>query len=220
MVDNYILRANAREQLGNNIFRNTWLMMLVVTCMYTFISGAVSSVRALGLIVVFVLYGPLRYGTARTTLECVEGRKWDISHAFKGFEEDFGGSLVLGLLEQLFIALWSLLLVIPGIVKAYSYAMAFYIRQESDGKRKDAIDCISESRRMMDGHKWQLFCLDCSFIGWYLLGSLCLGIGVLFVVPYHQVARANFYAALKAHNGTFPPVNDQTEYFQDSQNQV
>ena len=51
---------------------------------------------------------------------------------------------------------------------------------------------------MMDGHKWQLFCLDFSFLGWYIVGALCFGIGVFFVAPYHQMARANFYEALKA----------------------
>lgn len=203
MVENYVLRANARAQLGNSIFTNKWLMMLAVTCIYSVICGAVSSWETLAFIVSFVLYGPFAYGTSRTTVECVENRSWNISHAFKGFEEDFGGSFVLGLLQQLFIALWTLLLIIPGIVKAYSYAMAFYIKQDEGGKRKDAIDCISESRRMMDGRKGQLFCLDLSFLGWYLLGALCLGIGIFFVVPYHQTARANFYEALKAECGSF-----------------
>ena len=57
----------------------------------------------------------------------------------------------------------------------------------------------------MDGHKWQLFCLDLSFIGWYFVGALCLGLGTLFVVPYHEMARANFYEALKAENVVTPP---------------
>ena len=74
--------------------------------------------------------------------------------------------------------------------------MAMYIQQ--DYPEKEGKDCIDQSRLMMDGHKWQLFCLDCSFIGWYLLGALCLGVGIFFVLPYHQLARTNFYLALKA----------------------
>ena len=62
----------------------------------------------------------------------------------------------------------------------------------------------------MDGHKWQLFCLDLSFIGWYLLGALCFGIGTLFVEPYHQVARANFYAEL-TNQGFVEQQNPFTE---------
>ena len=61
-----------------------------------------------------------------------------------------------------------------------------------------ANDCITQSREMMNGYKWKLFCLDFSFIGWYLLGALCLGVGTIFVVPYHQMARTNFYLALKS----------------------
>lgn len=106
---------------------------------------------------------------------------------------------------------WTLLLIIPGIVKSYSYAMAFYIKQEH-GKNIEAIDAISESRRMMDGYKWQLFCLDFSFLGWYILGILCLGVGVLFVTPYHEVARANFFEALKAERSApvEPAKTDET----------
>jgi uncharacterized membrane protein len=74
--------------------------------------------------------------------------------------------------------------------------MAMYIQQ--DNPEREARECLQESMIMMDGYKWQLFCLDLSFIGWYLLGSLCFGIGVFFVTPYHELARTNFYLALKA----------------------
>ena len=73
--------------------------------------------------------------------------------------------------------------------------MVYYLQQEPNGANKEPTELIAESRRMMDGYKWQLFCLDLSFIGWYLLGSLCFGIGVFFVTPYHEQARANFYLA-------------------------
>ena len=83
--------------------------------------------------------------------------------------------------------------------------MAFYVRQDPAYAHLEASDCITESRRMMDGYKWQLFCLDLRFVGWYLLGALCFGVGILFVFPYHMVARANFYDALKAaHMRAFP----------------
>ena len=202
MVDNATLRANARAQLGGNIFRNKWMMMLAVCLILPLAEAIAAELYIFGAVAIAVISGPISYGVARTTVECVEGRKWNVSHAFYGFSEDFGGSALLGLLSGLFTALWSLLLIVPGIVKAYSYSMAFYIRQEGGGQNKDAIDCITESRMMMDGHKGQLFCLDLSFLGWYLLGALCLGIGILFVAPYHEMARANFYEALKAERLT------------------
>ena len=72
--------------------------------------------------------------------------------------------------------------------------MSYYI--SLDRPDLSANDCITESRRMMDGNKWRLFCLDLSFIGWYIVGSLCFGVGILWVDAYHSMARANFYEDL------------------------
>ena len=208
MVSNFTLRQNARKQLGENIFKSKWMMMLVVCGILPFIQ-TVTTATVLATVAIIVLYGPFHYGMARTQIECVENKKWDILRVFCGFSEDFGQSVLLGFLQNLFTALWSMLLIIPGIVKSYAYAMAFYIRQEKDGVNKEAVDCITESRMMMNGHKWQLFCLDLSFIGWYIVGALCFGVGTFFVVPYHQVARANFYEALKAEYAV--PVSQNAE---------
>ena len=118
---------------------------------------------------------------------------------FIGFKECFTESFLLFLLTTIFTALWSLLFVVPGIIKAYSYSMAPYILQDdpSLGWEKS----LEESKIAMRGNKWQLFCLDLSFIGWYLLGALAFGVGILFVIPYHYLARSNFYMALKAKLG-------------------
>ena len=128
-------------------------------------------------------------------------------------------------LQGLYIALWSLLLVIPGIVKTYSYAMTPYIMSEHPSLT--ANEAITESRRIMDGNKWRLFCLDFSFIGWELLCSLPLyaggflvlkyftgseamalslvllltiplSIGFFFVRPYEEAAWATFYRDITA----------------------
>ena len=192
MVDNRTLRENSRMQLGNNIFANAWLAIAVVGLAYSAILSALSS-TFVGLI---LLGGPLTYGFYRVLIGAANSKKVDLNDMVSGFTESFGNSLVLYLLQTLFTALWSLLFIIPGIVKSYSYAMAMYIQQ--DNPEREARECLQESMIMMDGYKWQLFCLDLSFIGWYLLGSLCFGIGVFFVTPYHELARTNFYLALKA----------------------
>jgi uncharacterized membrane protein len=121
-----------------------------------------------------------------------------------------GDLALLGFLKNLFIILWSLLFVIPGIVKTYSYAMAYYIKY--DHPEYNWKMCIDESRRMMDGHKWRLFCLHFSFIGWELLGALAFGIGTLWVTPYKQAAEANFYDDLKqAYEPTLTIDGEATE---------
>ena len=73
--------------------------------------------------------------------------------------------------------------------------MSTFIQQ--DAENKDWKLCLEKSIEMMNGKKWKLFLLDLSFIGWYLLGILCLGVGVLFVIPYHEQARAEFYEDVK-----------------------
>ena len=171
------------------------ITFLVVMVIYSVLLSAISSFTfGIGSM---LLMGVLNYGIARVTLAKIRsGGDFKIGDLFCGFSECLGDSLLLGLLSNIFVALWSMLFVIPGLVKSYSYAMAPFIQHDSDNKNWK--DCIDRSREMMNGHKWQLFCLDLSFIGWYLLGSLCFGFGVLFVVPYHYMARSNFYEALKA----------------------
>ena len=84
--------------------------------------------------------------------------------------------------------------------------MAYYIMV--DHPEYTWKQCLDESQKMMKGHKGQLFCLDLSFIGWYIVGMLCLGLGVLWVYPYHHVARTEFYHALKGDAIYFEPVTD------------
>ena len=195
MVSNKILRKNAKRQLGGNIFKERWMNMLVACLIPTAVS-ALMTVFGVGLLACLVNY-PLAYGLARVCVRCVEGRKWGYDNLFDGFKERFGRCVGLGLLQGIFLVLWAILFFPIAIVKTYSYSMSYYIAQEKSNDYS-ANECITKSREMMDGYKWRLFCLDFSFIGWYILGVLCFGFGVLFVVPYHQVARANFYEALKA----------------------
>jgi hypothetical protein len=90
-----------------------------------------------------------------------------------------------------------MLFIIPGLIKTYSYSMAYYIQR--DNPHMSALECITESRRMMEGHKLRLFLLQLSFIGWYILGCIPFYIGLLWVIPYFGVAQANFYENLKTH---------------------
>ena len=102
----------------------------------------------------------------------------------------------LELLKNIYIILWTLLLIIPGIVKSYSYAMSEYILYDNPNIGAD--DAIKRSMEMMKGKKLKLFLLDLSFIGWFILAMLTFGIGLLLLVPYLYTARAAFYEDLKA----------------------
>ncbi len=186
------LKRLAREQLGGGIFKNNWLLAVVAVLIVTAITSAASSIPLLTLF----LIGPLSVGTMVVFKNIKRCGVVKIEGLFEGFTKDFGGTLLLGLLQQIFIALWSLLFVIPGIVKAYSYSMAYYLKSEHtdwDWRR-----CLDESRRITNGHKMDLFILDLSFIGWYLVGSLCLGVGTLWVEAYRNATLINYYEELTA----------------------
>ena len=109
---------------------------------------------------------------------------------FYGFKQ-FGRSFVVNLLQSIYLALWMLLFIIPGIVKACSYAMTVFIA--NDNKELSANECITKSRQMMDGHKWEYFCLMMSYLGWLILCVLTLGILTLWVAPRINQASYLFY---------------------------
>ena len=193
MNENKVFRANARAQLGGGIFQNNWLMALVVCLIYSAIMGFTSTF----VVGPLLLGGFLLFGMCRVFLQLIRGQKEkiDVVDLFSGSDQ-FADLLVLYLLQSLFTFLWTLLFIIPGIVKSYGYAMAFYIKH--DHPDYDWRTCLDESQRYMKGYKWQLFCLDFSFIGWVLVGILTCGAGLLWVSPYQFAARANFYENLRA----------------------
>ncbi|MCB5245358.1 MAG: DUF975 family protein [Candidatus Cloacimonadaceae bacterium] len=113
---------------------------------------------------------------------------------FNGFQ-DFGRSLTAFLLMFVYILLWSLLLIIPGIIASISYSMTFFILAENPQMK--AADALRLSKKMMQGHKTEYFMLMLSFIGWYLLSLLTLGIGFLFFNSYVTMASTIFYQQIK-----------------------
>ncbi len=108
---------------------------------------------------------------------------------------NFKGIISTMFLRDVYNLLWTLLLIIPGIIKAYSYRMVPYIL--ADNPNLGADNAITLSRRMMDGNKFPLFVLELSFLGWYLLGLLALGVGILFVNPYYNATEAQLYLLLR-----------------------
>lgn len=122
-----------------------------------------------------------------------------------GFEDIFSQfregrylpTVKLQALRELIIFAWSLLFLIPGIIAGYSYSMASYI--QIDHPYLSASQCLTASKRLMDGRKIDLFVLQLSFIGWSILSSFTFGIGGLFLTPYQETAEAAFYRDLTDH---------------------
>lgn len=144
-------------------------------------------------------------GISWTFLDVFRRQKMTIEplkDAFKGFQAPYGiGILVIYLLTSIFTFLWSLLFVIPGIIKGYAYSQAYFIYYDDyreTGVAPGYLDSITKSRQLMDGHKGQLFILDLSFIGWHILCLFTLGIGYLWLTPYILTTKIAFYDNLKS----------------------
>ncbi len=194
-------RALAREQLGGQIFAANWLWALLALVLFDALVGICSFGAGIGAMLAEGFFG---FGIAVMFLKRArnnDGGRMDISDIFAA-KDCVANSLLLGLLRNIFICLWSLLFLIPGIIKAYSYSMSSFIL--ADHPEYDWNTCLTESRKMMKGHKWQLFCLRLSFIGWLLLSAVTFGIAALWVAPYIQASVANFYEDVKAQ----PAIED------------
>lgn len=154
-----------------------------------------TSVASLLSFAAFIIGGVVQLGYARFLLKQHDGQELTIKDLFSQFDR-FGTGFAQAFLRGLYIILWSLLLIIPGIVKSLSYSMTPFLL--ADHPEMTARQAIDASKEMMDDHKMDLFILELTFIGWTLLSALTLGIGILFLNPYMNAAYAAFYRQLKA----------------------
>jgi uncharacterized membrane protein len=134
--------------------------------------------------------GPLTLGFTTFMIAVFRRRRTSPGEVFYGFES-FGKSLGLFLATSFFILLWSLLVIIPGIIAAYRYAMSFYILADNPGF--GVMETIRESKRIMYGNKLKLFTLELSFLGWAILALITAGIGFLWLLPYMVASTVGFY---------------------------
>ena len=141
----------------------------------------------------FVIGGTVQLGYSQFLLNMHDRKEFSFDDLFSQFHR-FKQGFLQSFLRNLYIILWSLLFVIPGIIKSLSYAMTPFIM--ADHPEMTAKEAINASKEMMDGHKGELFVLGLTFIGWNLLAGLTLGIGALWVNPYMNAAYAAFYREL------------------------
>ena len=149
------------------------------------------------LVSIFIVY-PLSFSLVKLYLNFVRGEeKLAVKGMFQGFKKPFyGKSIALYLLTVIFTLLWTLLLIIPGIIKSLSYALAPYIL--ADNPELSANEAINQSVDMMKGHKMNLFLINLGYVGFALLSILALGIPLLWIHPYYQAVFVKFYEEVKA----------------------
>lgn len=140
--------------------------------------------------VYFILGSIIKVGYAKFNLNLADRIEGSFENLFAYFSF-WKTTATARFLQSIYVLLWSLLFIIPGIIASYSYSMTEYIL--ADYPELSASEAISRSKQMMDGNKWRLFCLQFSFIGWDILCAFTLGIGNLWLTPYKQAATAVFY---------------------------
>ena len=199
------LKQAARQALKNqwsNAVMLTLTAMVVSIALYFLITAPFTdhTQSSVAQWVTTIILMPLDWGLLMVFLRIFRQQEGtDAKNLFEGYQQFLRicGTL---LLRQVYIFLWLLLLLIPGIVKSFSYAMTPYILADYPELKYNG--AIELSMKLMKGHKWRLFCLSLSFIGWGILAICTLGIGFLWLTPYYQVTMIAFYEDLKQENST------------------
>lgn len=211
------LKSKAKQQIKGKIG-----ILFVISLIISVISGIASLVLSFIPIVgslasAMIVTPAFALSVYRVYLNLTNDTKPDAADAFCGFD-DFWSAFKVNFLVGLFTFLWSLLFVIPGIVKSISYSMSMYILAEN--KEKPALECINESKSMTYGYKMDLFVLSLSFIGWILLGVITFGIALIWVVPYMNATFANVYLCLKEKRDSFSNQPDIIFFTEDPEGNI
>ena len=185
MNENVMLMRRAKAQLSGK-----WVNVAIGSLIYLVLMGVAGSTYLLELII----YGPLTFGYILYLACNIDTGVNNFNLLFKGFER-FGDTLVAGLLYSLAVGLGICLLIVPGIIVACGLSMTFYIMV--DDQNVSGIDALQRSWILMQGHKWDFFCLQLRFFGWILLSILTCGIGFILLQPYMVAANQNFYRKLR-----------------------
>jgi len=183
--ENVVLMKEARETLAGK-----WMFAIGVFFLYMLITVAVKSPHKVGSLLSLLISGPMLVGLCTFSLAFSRRQEATVSQLFVGFHE-FGRALWTYVLMVIFILLWTLLLIVPGIIAGLAYSQTFFILSED--KSISARDALKKSKALMQGNKKKLFFLGLRFFGWLLLSILTLGIGLLWLMPYVQITMAKFY---------------------------
>ena len=159
-----------------------------------YVTISLGGLGLVGLVLGLLVFNPLIVGCYRFFLKNSRGGA-ELNELGAGFKDNWGNVILVMFLKNLFIALWTLLFIVPGIIKMYSYRLVPYILKEHP--ELTGTQAITLSRKMMNGHKADAFVLDLSFLGWILLSALTCGIlHIFYVGPYIQATDAELYKAV------------------------
>ncbi len=186
---NSTITKAARVDLSGkwDFFVKLTLLYLAVTVLVSLLGGDMA---------LLVVDGPIMLGVAFIYLRFIRKEKYEYDDLFDGFKH-FGSACITYLVMIVFILLWAVLLIVPGIIAALAYSQTFFLLADNPSLRP--LEALKKSKEMMMGYKWQYFRFICRFIPWLILAVIPLGIGLLWFIPYFATAQTHFYEKLKSN---------------------
>lgn len=195
-MDRVSMKEHAKKQIEGKIFTllAIYIIIFAASSIISFALGPVSGIATL------LVAGPIALAQAFIYLGITKKSRMpkieDLLVGFKG--DNFLRALIAYIRYEVFVFLWSLLFIVPGIIKSISYSQMFYLM--ADDEKLEAGVAQRKSMEMMEGHKWEYFVLQLSFIPWHLLGIITFGIAYVWIVPYIETTMAEFHVRLVNNN--------------------
>ncbi|MBO4915695.1 MAG: DUF975 family protein [Oscillospiraceae bacterium] len=188
------INFNSFSDLKNYVMQETGLDSIAANGLLAVIGAAAGVASLVVFAIKLLLINPIEVGCCWFFMKNGDAPA-SVGELKRAFEPQWLNNVLTLFLRDLFIALWAILFVIPGIIMAYAYRMTPYILAEHPEMRGS--EAIKASKEMMKGYKWEAFVYDISFIGWYFLDILTLGIlGIFYVHPYKEASDAELYYAI------------------------
>ena len=221
MFDRKELKAAAKQQIKGNIgklFLCSLVAIVLIIVLYVVLGGIAMTSAMAGnwaiFVVIYTIIGcvsviigpPLAASFVKIFLNMREGQSPAVSDIFYAYKTNLTGkSIWLAIIMGFFIYLWTLLLIIPGIIKSYAYSLAFWYLVDNEGMT--AREALRMSKKATRGYKGKLFVLDLSFIGWGLLVSITFGIAGIWVFPYIYQTYTNAYKQISENYAKDNPMD-------------
>lgn len=205
------------RQLAWGKLSGNWGGPISVALVYLVVSSVLNYITKEMLyasVITTVILAPLNIGVNKYFIHFAKSKNPEFDMMFDGFKESFVKSVLLNLLTWLFVILWALLFIIPGIIKLFAYAMAPYILTEDPNV--GITEALDRSQEMMQGYKMDLFILWLSFIGWFILCVITFGVALIWVAPYVRLATTEFYLQISGGNKVASVVEEDTKSEEDS----
>lgn len=187
------LKTLSKSQINGSLL-TLFFCSLIITIINRIL---IETTMIVGPVIALILMPGFLLGMSNIYINLTSGIKPKIEDTFSGFKNSFK-AWALSFLIGVFIALWSLLLIIPGIVKSISYSMSFYILSENPNIPVN--EALNKSKALMEGHKMEFLVLQFSFFWWIVLTFITFGFMSIYVTPYIIATNTNFYKSLKEAN--------------------